>query len=420
MPNREPEKEINNGKDGTVENASPRHGFISWMEEKIFPVLSRLNELKFLQAMRESVFSSIPLIVVGFIVLFFVLVKKGTLSERALSSFSGALGLLGVWISFYLPFTMRKDQQGKLTAMLSGFLCLGVFAAGFPPMAWTPDSVVGLLSLLSRGGILAAMLIAGVFAGLESKIGGKLDKNVLIPKILALVICLVPILILKYAGVNIYGSVEGLIKPLVGAGDTLPAAVVIVFLMCLFFLFGIHGTGVIGGMILPFYLVLYNENVAARAAGLPIPHIITPSFFIWSMIGGTGATLPLCVYMLRSKVKRLKKIAAASILPSLVNVNEPLLFGVPLIMNPITAVPYLVTPMVIAVINYTVLYYNLAGRVFIMAPFVIPQPFHAYACTLDVRNIFLLLLDMVVAFVIYYPFFRALEREEMRKEKELD
>lgn len=419
-----------------------------WMETKVFPFLSKLNHLKFLQAIRESVFSSIPFLIAGFFILFFLVNNSGTMTKRALDSFSGTLGLPGIWISFYLPFAMRKNITSRFQAILTGLLSFLLYIISFPVIKMNFTAISAFLSLLSKGGILIAIFLGGIIIFLEDRIcvflktpstahqgdsdkihikkstPDNLDSMKMVTNnkacyvgvFLAFIFMLIPLVFMKMNGVNIYRWAEILMDPLITAGDTLPAAMIIVFLMSLFYLFGIHGSGVVGGAVLPFYLVLYNENVAARAAGVPLPHIITPSFFIWSMIGGTGATLPLCVYMLKSRVKRLRDIAKVSILPSLVNINEPVIFGVPLIMNPVTAIPFLFTPVLIAVINYTVIYYNLAGRIFIMAPFVIPQPFHAYACTLDVRNLILLLLDIVVVFIIYYPFFRMLEKEELKNE----
>lgn len=435
--------DTDNSQNRPVNNLLP-----GWMETRVFPILSKLNHIKFLQAIRESVFSSIPFLIVGFLVLFFVVNKSGTISKRVLDSFSGTLGLPGLWISFYLPFAMRKGVTSRIQAIFTGFLSFGLYIISFPAIKMNFIAVSNFLSLLSKGGILIAILLGGIILFLEDRIcaiikprstspvedidkvsdekssqdttgspAGKMKNHQCITGIsTAFILLLIPLIIMKTNGVNIYRWAEVLMDPLITAGDTLPAAMIIVFLMSLFYLFGIHGSGVVGGAVLPFYLVLYNENVAARAAGLPLPHIITPSFFIWSMIGGTGATLPLCVYMLTSKVKRLRDLGKVSILPSLVNINEPVIFGVPLILNPVMAIPFLFAPVLIAVINYAAIYYSLAGRIFIMAPFVIPQPFHAYACTLDVRNLVLLFIDIVIVFIIYYPFFRMLEREEKKNE----
>lgn len=400
-----------------VKNENEKNlGFAGWLEKKIFPVLSKLNELKILQSMRDSVFSSIPLIVVSFILLFFLVFNTGEYKDRSIHSFSSALGLLGIWIAFYLPVAMGKERDGKPAAIYAGILGLTLLAVTFPDPQFTVKWISGFLQVLSKGGIILAMVISGLYSGLTGKIREyKPHLNKYLAISISFVAILIPLILLNIFHVNIYHSIDIILAPLLKAGDTLPAAMIIVFLMSLFWLFGVHGTGVVGGAVLPFYLILYNENVMAHAAGLPLPHIVTPSFFIWSMIGGTGATLPLCLYMLFSKSERLKKIARISILPSLANINEPLLFGTPLIMNPIIAIPFLLTPVVIAVINYAALYFNLAGRIFIIAPFIIPQPLHAYACTLDVRNIILLIIDMVVAFLIYYPFFKIFEVEEMRK-----
>lgn len=399
------------------DNNNNKAGFTEWLELKAFPILKKLNRVEFLHAVRSSVIWSIPMLLTGFLILFFLINTSGRIGERALRSFSATLGLLGIWMAFGLPY-FNYYKKDKTKAAITGLISLALFVHLFPTLKWQPSQIVDFLMLLSRGGIIIAFTISGILisalnAGQKTFTGVKRYSVITFAVVLLIFIEIHA----ENVGKDPFNAVDLAIHPLLTGADTLAAAVVVVGLMSMLWLTGIHGAGVVGGAVLPFYLIAFNANVAAYSAGQPMPYIITPPFFIWCMIGGTGATLPLCVYMLFSKSEHLRKTAKVSILPALVNINEPLLFGAPLILEPAIAIPFVLTPVILAVINYAALYFNMVRRIFIFPAFAIPAPVYAYLCNLDVRVVFLILIDIAVAAVIYYPFFRLLEKEWVMKEK---
>jgi PTS system cellobiose-specific IIC component len=404
---------IDNNATNTLENTENK--FIKKLEEKVFPILTRMNNLKSLDAIREAVFSSLPLIILGLIVFACIGCHGMTVKERLLRSFSASLGLLGVWVSFYFPFAFTK-KTNKTLAIISGILSFTAFITLFPSLYLSKKQAVNFLIQLSQGGVVFAFIISGAFVALRSKLEKKNNTTNYLSIVLLFLIFLFISVCIKKSGTDIFDWVNKIIKPLLVGADTLPAAMLVVFLMSLFWLAGIHGSGVVGGIVLPFYLVLFNANVAASISGEPMPYIITPPFFIWCMIGGTGATLPLSVYMLFSKAAHLKKMGKISILPALVNINEPLVFGTPLILNPITAIPFIVTPVILAIVNYCAIAFDLVDRILIIPIFTIPTPIYAYLSTLDWRAIILIFIDIAIAFAIYYPFFKALEKSELERE----
>ena len=143
-----------------------------------------------------------------------------------------------------------------------------------------------------------------------------------------------------------------------------------------------------------------------------LPHIVVVSLFLFVFPGGAGATLPLAFMLRFSRVPRLRKIGKLVLLPSVFNINEPLLFGVPLVLNPFLVVPFVVAPSVLATITYLAVRFALVGRPAFYYPSSIPSVVSTYLATLDWRAGGLIVLNIAIAAMIYWPFFRAYERHE--------
>src|SRR6202035_2511085 len=105
-------------------------------------------------------------------------------------------------------------------------------------------------------------------------------------------------------------------------------------------------------IVTPIYLALQSQNSEAFAHGTPLPHIVTVSTFLFVFPGGAGATLPLVLLLLRSKIKRARRVALASLVPTIFNANEPLMFGLPLVSNPYLSVPFVLAPLALAVVTW--------------------------------------------------------------------
>src|SRR5699024_8604584 len=221
--------------------------------------------------------------------------------------------------------------------------------------------------------------------------------------------------------IDLNAVVESIFEPLgYFAGDTLIGAIIPVFFIVLLWAAGIHGVAVMGSIFQPIWFSLLDQNTDAVAAGQEIPNTIVEPFFQWFIwIGGAGATLSLCLLMVFSKSSYLKKVGRFSIVPSMFNINEPLIFGTPLVMNPILALPFVFIPIVLTVITYTVFSLDLMTKMTVLAPWTLPAPLGAFFATAgDWRAIILVVFNIVVAMVLYYPFFKMYEKQMLEQEKE--
>ena len=131
------------------------------------------------------------------------------------------------------------------------------------------------------------------------------------------------------------------LSPLVKAGDSLPGVLVPAFLVVFLWFFGISGDSVVGSVARPVWLQYLSDNADAVASGVPAPHIAPETFFQWFVsIGGSGATIGLVIAgFLVGRARYTKSIMRAVAVPALFNISEPIMFGLPVMMNPFLLYP---------------------------------------------------------------------------------
>ena len=193
-------------------------------------------------------------------------------------------------------------------------------------------------------------------------------------------------------------------------GDSFGAMLVINLFLHLFGVAGVHGISVINAAMLPIWLEFLAANAAAEVANQPLPYVTAFPFYQWFIwIGGAGATLAPTIRCLLSKNVHVKRIGKVSIVPAIFNINEPLLFGLPVVANPILAIPFIIAPLVCGSVAYFATATGLVGRAYIEAPWVMPCFLGAYFSTSDIRAVLLLLVNLVISYMIWAPFIRAYE-----------
>jgi len=220
---------------------------------------------------------------------------------------------------------------------------------------------------------------------------------------------------LAAAHVSLGDALLTAIRPLVAVGDTLPGLLIVVFLQTLLWTAGVHGPAFLSGIVTPVFLKALDENGQAMLHHQAPPHVVTMMLASFYFPGGSGATLPLSLLMLRSRVARLRKLGFTSLVPSLANVNELLIFGVPLVMNPSLSIPFLVTPLVLATITYFAMWFGLVARTIYIVPPFLPTVVSGFLSTGDWRAMILVAFNVAVGLAIYFPFLRAYEQTVLRE-----
>jgi len=214
---------------------------------------------------------------------------------------------------------------------------------------------------------------------------------------------------------SLAGIIAAAVAPLATLGDSFVALALITAIEALLWVVGIHGPALLAAIVLPVYMNLQFQNTAAHAHHETIPHLVVVSTFLFVFPGGAGATLPLVLLLLRSRVPRLRTFALATILPSLVNVNEPVIFGLPLAYNPVLAVPFVVAPVVLSCTTYAAMTFGLVGKPLFYVPSTLPAFVNVFLATLDWRACILIAVNIVLAGAIWLPFVRVYERAEIAR-----
>jgi PTS system cellobiose-specific IIC component len=326
-----------------------------------------------------------------------------------LDAYHVGFGVMGVALALLLAnhlalrFGYNRAAAIAVTAL--------AFAISLPEPI--PRSPLVLLGTLSASSLFLAIIVAAV-SGEIARWAHRFIKN----KALATTAAAAAALAL-FAGIagalapshqSMADVLLATVKPLIGVGDTLPALLIVVFLQVVLWTAGVHGPGFLSAITTPIFLGAIDANSQALIHHQSPQHIVTITLFLFFFPGGSGATLALNFLMMGSKLPRIRKLGFASFLPSVINVNEPLIFGLPLVMNPSLTIPFVGVPLILAAITYLTMYFGLVAKTVVFLPSAIPVPIGAWLTTNgDWRAVVLVLVNIAVSYVLYLPFYRAFE-----------
>lgn len=191
-----------------------------------------------------------------------------------------------------------------------------------------------------------------------------------------------------------------------------------ILLMQILWTIGIHGMNVVSSVAYPFWMTQLAENADAVKAGADAHGIVTEPFFhMFTDVGGSGATLGIAIFMLFSASVQIKQIGKTAIIPSLFNINEPIIFGLPIVLNPILVIPFILGPFVIVTVNYILFATGILPPVIIQPPFTVPLFFGGFIATGgSVIAGLVQIMNAVIATVIYLPFFKKYEKQLIEDE----
>jgi len=380
------------------------------IERRLMPVLQNMADEPHIAAVREAIRPAF-VVLFGATVIAFFLVRPQPWVARFLDAYHVGFGVMGVALVALLADQLaRSFGYDRVVAVA---VSLAAFVVSMPlPIPRNP--VLALGSLASSSLFLA--LIVGLVGAELFRHAGRLIGNRIAATLAASIGMAVVFGGLAAALAPSHHSIADVlllyfIKPLIGVGNTLPVLLAIIFLQMLLWSTGVHGPAFLAAVTTPIFLGAIDQNGQALVHGQTPPNIVTLSFFAFVYPGGSGATLPLSFLMLRSKIPRLRKLALATLLPTIVNVNEPLIFGVPLVMNPTLAVPFIGVPLLLAVIAYAATALGLVNRTVVYLPGAsIPSPINVWLTTHgDWRAVVLLAVNIAIAFACYAPFYRSFE-----------
>lgn len=419
-----------------------------FLEEKMLPVAGKLGANKFLIAIRDGITLAMPLIIIGS--LFLIIgsfpidawtdwLESSGMNVYLNKGVNGSFGIMGLVASFGIANSLAN--QYKVDGISAGIISLSSFlivtpnilSGGDAPAEGIPVGYMGSKGLFVA--MILGMLTAMIFQWfIKHDIQIKLPETVppavaksfsaLIPGSAIITLWLVIFAIFDNTS---FGNIHDLLLTILGGplgllGGTIAGTIVIVTLNSLFWFMGIHGGNVVNSVMQPIWLMNTDANrmvfQADKTAALP--HVITQPFmdnFVY--IGGGGATIGLVIVIaiLASKAhssKITKTMAPLTLTPGLFNINEPAMFGLPVVLNIRLLIPFILAPIANAVIAYTTMSMGLVHLTTGAAvPWTMPPILSGFLATGHVSGSILQLICIIVDVLIYLPFYRSVEKQNL-------
>lgn len=405
----------------------------------------RLNKLfqKFIgniyiQAIQDAFYGAMPFIVVGSL---FLLIKDfpipgysewliNIIGETGLSTldtgYSICMGIMTLYIIIYMANSICQFK--KIDRLLGISISLASFLLASPISIVDGTNFLDL-SAFSSAGMFTSFFTTILSLNILSFIIKKQNKNRFssIPEnVRKAFTALIPIFIIMLLYISIrflfanteyetlFGFFSTIIqKPFTHFAGSLPVMLVFTLIEATLWIFGLHGSNIVLSVTQPVLIALADENLKNGAH-----NIINIQFYSHYMkLGGFGATIGLCFLCLFfSKSKRYKEIGKISAIPSIFNINEPLIFGLPIILNPIFAIPFIITPLVMCLIAYFATYVGLVPVTNgIIIPWNTPVIISGFLIS-GWRGALLNIIQLVICIFISYPFFKYADNQACKAE----
>lgn len=393
---------------------------INFLENKFAPRMNKFAENVWIQIISSGIMLVLPTIFLGSIISIYNIAKGYFPVLPDISPiYNFSFGLYSLILAFLVGYQGMTKLDHKEYQLCSGIIGLSTFL-----MMLNPTLQKGTISFefsrLGPKGILIAFL-AGILASVILNFYVKISPlkncdaipefivkwlNQMIPTFFAL---LITMLIVYNFKVDIFIFVSKVFSPINQFGQTLPGFILICFVPALFYSLGIS-SWLLSPVYTPIMLQGITANIEAANAGLQPMNIVTQETifvgFIW--IGGMGATLCLVMLMLRAKTKKLRTMGKVCLIPSLFNINEPVIFGTPVALNPYLMPPMWINSIIGPIITWT---FMKGGLVKIPSRLLtgvkIPMPISSILVSGDWRAIILWAVLFIAYTVIWYPFFKA-------------
>ncbi|HZT13435.1 MAG TPA: PTS transporter subunit EIIC [Candidatus Baltobacteraceae bacterium] len=383
-----------------------------WSENS--SALRKFGDAPALVAVREALPWSIAGLVAGLLAFMALVPVREPFFASLLRRISLAeLPSFGVMAFVLVPIlAQRLAVRLELTRVAVVAASSIVFVLALPRPV-TLSEPLAYLGRVGQSGLFLAIIVSLLLTG-ACLLARRLISNGLLADVAASAAAILLVVLLFDIHVSLGNALIAALAPMARLGDTYAALLAITIAETVLWILGIHGPATLAAIVTPVYLALQQQNTAAFAVHQPLPHIVVVSLFLFIFPGGAGATLPLAVLLALSKVERLRRIGRITVLPAIFNINEPLVFGLPIVFNPFFALPFVLVPVILATTTYFAVASGLVARPAIWVPSSIPTFASTFLATSDWRAPALVLVNLLLATLMYIPFVRAYERHETR------
>ncbi|MBN1469550.1 MAG: PTS sugar transporter subunit IIC [Fusobacteriaceae bacterium] len=444
--------------------------FQDFVNNKVLPKAGEISNNRFLKAVSNGFMSLMPVIIIGAI---FSLLNG--LAIKPYQEFIVKIGLkplltipnmitndiLALYAVFFIAYNLAKSYDKD--PGIAGMISLASFLA-ITPIVNTTNIIKDFVSKnnitipedlkingfnaipydwIGSRGLFVAIIVAlvstiiynylltkGISIKLPDSVPPTIGKSFagLIPgfviMILFMLIDRAMTLIPNVNGIHsfIYTVIQGPVEKLLG--NNIWSFLFAIFTAQFLWFFGIHGiTAIILPIFYPVWTSLTMANINAMNQGVSVyelPNIINRSFFsVYALVGGSGATLGICLYMtLKAKSKQYKTLGKLSWVAGLCGINEPLIFGIPIVLNPYMIIPFILAPFVSIVLAYILTVINILPRLTTIIPLGTPVVMSGFLAggVAGWRVALFQVVIIIISAIIYLPFFKVIDEKAFKEE----
>ncbi|GAD14421.1 PTS system cellobiose-specific transporter subunit II C [Geobacillus kaustophilus GBlys] len=404
-----------------------------------------------MQVLRDAFMLAFPLTIFGSIAVVIANLPflDKVMSENSLNTFKGMLGVapnatmgvMTIFVVFGIGYYLSKSYE--VEGVFGGAIALASFLLLTPFVLQVEgkEAVQGVIPLdrLGAKGMFLGMITAFTAGEIYRKV---VQKNItikmpagvppavaksfaaLIPAVVTLTFFLVVnIIVTQIFKTNMHDVIYNAVQaPLVGLGSGIIPTLIAIFVTQILWFFGLHGQIIINSVMDPIWNTLSLENLNAYTKTGEVPHVVSKQFIeIYTVgMGGTGMTLAVIfAILLFMKSKQMKQVAKLGLGPGIFNVNEPIIFGLPVVMNPLVIVPWILAPMVVTLVTYLAMSSGLVPPPNgVAVPWTVPIFINGIMATNSLAGGLLQVVNFLIVLVIWFPFLKFIDRMNLQKERE--
>ena len=428
---KEPVKEVEKKEVKADKNVENQKGFMGLITNSLAPKLDKLTQNVYIMAIQQSIMSILPMIMIGSVSSIVGVFRNFEALSwipdiSQLNTFS--FGLIAIFLTILVPMKVlekKGNEKLKISAMLSSLALF--FIITIPNIA--DGNISFVMDKIGTGGMLTAVVTA-VFTAWIFNVASNhsmFKKDTVMPDmVVAWMDALVPVTITLVIGLVIMNTgfdlplfIRGLFSPISAFGQTWLGLIAITFFTCFLYSFGF--TWILFPIAWAIWMEGMDANMAAVAAGHVAQNInLMETVMGLTYIGGQGCTLALVIMCMRSKVKRLKAIGNVCVLPAIFNINEPILFGLPIVLNPILAIPFILAPLISGILTYLVIYLGIIppfnGA---YVPWTTPAVLSGYLVG-GWQGMVWQVIILALTSLLYWPFAKAYDNILLKEEAETE
>lgn len=414
-------------------------------KDRLLKVVGKILSSRHMVALRDGIAQAVPLIIIGSVFMIigqfpiqaylkFMAHTFGphwnvVIQQITFASFDlmGLVAVIGISYNLAKSYKDIDPLPTSLVAMCGFFLTIP-FTMHKDGTFWIPLAQLGSTGLFIA--IIIGLFLTDFYVWMIHKhITIKMPASVppavsnsfaaLFPGFFCLLLVWIVWLAISFTPIEtIPNLMQFIFKPISAVGTSLPGALLCEFLISFLWLFGVHGANVVSGIMMAFWLQAMQQNAAAFAAHKALPHIVTQQFFDnFVHIGGAGATLGLAIMMIMfAKSDEYKTLAKLEIAPAFFNINEPLIFGFPIVMNIYIALPFIIAPLANVLITYGAMATGLCAKTIgVMVPWTTPVVISGYLATGHISGAITQIVCLAVDALIYVGFFKKADKKKIQE-----